>query len=1215
MTRPVQQVPSAPASAEPSSPDQSSDVIRVAAPERSTDDDVKMLPPDDVTWEVPAPDSVATMPSDAQSPAADATGIADSADSADTTVTVTRSATAEADPASTTTTHTPVAESTPVTHPPVSQPDAADPTASGVQRMAAELFDMLESGPQSTEVDELDEVAEAAPGEFGHEATLLVDDVAVDDVVATEDSSADQSHVEEAVDFELRQTEASEARPSTTATQNTRPQPAGAQPGSIAARGPVAQQTPVTAPDRVPAQPMPAPVAPAPIAPAPMPAMPSVVHVPVPVPTAMPAAQAAAADVAAEIRPEIPVKLPEADAVGVPQEQLKANEPEEAKAPAAADAESAETKTQQAALKKARKRLKEYVNEARKDLFRVQEDPKAELPKKISKLLDELSAAKDLKTSQAVLKRLGATRAAAIVSPLQERASSPSVGEPLKLAMIDAVAGVSDAASSQFLLTLLSDPSTAVVEESIRNLVRLQRPESLLPLIAAALVRSSSRSVLTEALTSQDQSVSEQIVDRLKKLLSHDDEDIVVVAIGLLAKVQSEGHFKQFTRLAERDSPEIRAAAMEALVSTGEKQAVRILNKAMKDDAPVVRAAAASGLGQIHSPKSSLLLLSGLNDEEVRVRRSCARSLTLIDDERIPKGVALALKKEDDPTTIEYLLQGLGQTGSPAAFETLERYLNSGDTEMCHRAMATLRKLRDRKSARLILPFLDDSNVDTRRQAVETLGMLGEPKTTDRLRELLKTDKTAEVRAASARALGELGGESSTAILEEALYDDRSVKIQAIIALGRLQAKGSIPAIMAQLRDAGADVRYHACSALGQMEEIPNPERLLEMLDDRDAMVQRGARAALTKLNISYKKGQALSVVRRLASKLVPSALAGGLPVGGMLVAVLVIGVLGYGGYYLATQGLGGAAASQYRVSTVIDSAVSQDGAYLAVYRRFNVFETWDLSTGDLVNRTQLETAVSGLKFVDGKTVLLLDKGDVRSLDVSTTDITPESFQATDLSAVDANTVSVSANGAYAVSCSIRGRAQVVDLKSMATVGSPFTVRGYKRRSALAVTGDASMVLVGKPDGVVMVLSPETGKGLGSLALGDVLKRPGVELSSMALNPDSSVLAVGTRAGEVLMIDLNALKLIGTPFEGGKPVVNLSFRGDECLFFQEDGAVGICDATYQKSSALTAAFPEEPQQVDVSVDGRFAVGTFEDSKEFVVLNLEQDKVQINTEDD
>lgn len=955
---------------------------------------------------------------------------------------------------------------------------------------------------------------------------------------------------------------------------------------------------PATAPMATPAQPMPM--------------MPNVIHVPVPVPTAMPA-EPAAESIDETSRPEIPVKLPEAGSVGVPESELNREEDEELKLES--DSQSGLGEEQLASLKHARQRLQKFVTSARKDLFLVQENPTDELPRKIRKLVDELGSARDLKATTHVIRRLGSTRMAAIVSPLQEFVKGgAAASEPMKLAVVEAVSQVPDPASSQFLLTLLNDPVTSVVEESIRRLVQLRRDEVLLPLIAVALVRSSNRTVLQEALLSETSSVQLEAVDRLKKLLNHRDEEVVVVAVDLISKLHSEGHFKLFTRLIDRESSAVRGAALEAMVRTGEKQTVRFLNKAMKDQSPVVRASAANGLGQIHSPKSSVLLMGGLLDEDVKVRRSCAKSLTLIDDERIPKGVALALKKETDPATIEYLLQGLGQTGSPAALETLSRYLKSGDKEMCHRAMATLRKLRERKSAKMVLPFLADEHVDTRRQAAETLGLLREPKAASRLREVLKTDAASEVRASAARALGELADNASTSALEEALYDDRAVKVQAIIALGRLQAQSSIPAIMAQLRDAGADVRYHACSALGQMQSIPNPERLQEMLDDRDPMVQRGAKAALEKLGVSYRKGQFVSRLKKIGASLIPSGLAGGIPVGGTLIALVVISVLSYGGYTLLSGGLSTLTGPSFRISQVEHAALSPDGKQLGISRKFRVFETWNLETGELANRLEMKDITSGLQFSDPQTLLRFTSAGAQKL-TSFQDVTLESFEAdSGLKSLSTYIVETTTDGAYAAFCGFAGEVQIVDLKTRQPRGKSFKMKEFVKGSSLAITNDASLILVGAPTGDVIVYQAATGEMVGRVSLSQILKKPKISLTSMALDPASTLLAAGTRSGEIVIIDLNAgLKIVGIPRKEGTSIVKLRFKGRECVFVTTDAVIGLCDASFKSSSTLKTKLPERPDTVQFSLDGQIAVATFSESKEFVVFNVEEDRMMLESD--
>ena len=959
-------------------------------------------------------------------------------------------------------------------------------------------------------------------------------------------------------------------------------------------------------------------------------AQPNFVQVPIPQPT-MPLVEDSgtkdcAAVESAEDRLSPPTRLPPPSATSKSDVQSR-NEEAKTELPVAKsdkqagtpDSESAgdgatAVKELAVATKQRRKRLDRSIEKARKDLLLLQDPLPEKLPRKISKLLAELETV-DAKPEELLVRRIAATRSNAVVGPLEIHfVEAP---ENVRIAIANSLAQIPDAASTAALLNMLREKSASVVEAAsvvkaaIRSLVLLGRDESLLPLLYSALVSASNRSVLQAAMLEKDDKTQADFADRLKKFLNHKDDNIAVVAVGLISSLHGESRLKLYSKLLTRESEALRAAALEALGQSGENQAVQFLNAAMKDESAVVRAAAATGLTQIHSPKSSVLLMHGLQDPEVRVRRNCAKALTQIEDERIAKGVALVLKKETDPAAIEYLLQALGKNGSQEALVTLRKYLDSDDKRLIQRALTTMKRLRERKGAKLILPFLDHEDSDLRRLAVEALGLCQDPSVLAQLCEVLKGDKVPAVCTAAARALGELKDENAIPILEEALYEDRNTKCQAVIALGKLKSTTSIPALLVQLRDPASEVRYHACVALGQMGELPNPELLRELLDDKDPMVQRGAKAALEKLGVSYKSGRIGSKLRKVAASLVPSSLAGGLPLGATAVAGLVVGVLGYAGYAFMNSGFAGFGGPPLRIGDVQHVSVSPDGKLVSVSRKFKVFETWDLGSGEIIQRMELKRIATGIQFTDASKILVFAGGGAASLETNAA-ATADSAIDTLLKSLSTHRVAMTPDGAMAAFVGFAGDTQIVDLRSRKTVGKRFKIKNFEKESSVAITNDGSLLLIGGMDGRIEVFSPEKGASVGSISLANVLNVNSVSLSSLALDSNSTYLATGTVQGKVLVFNLNdGMKLMGIPHEGKKEIVQLSFMGTQVVYANSAGRFGVCDAEFSSSRTLKVFLSDRPERVSFSLDGRVAVVQFDENKKFAAVDIPQDKLLLD----
>ncbi len=196
---------------------------------------------------------------------------------------------------------------------------------------------------------------------------------------------------------------------------------------------------------------------------------------------------------------------------------------------------------------------------------------------------------------------------------------------------------------------------------------------------------------------------------------------------------------------------------------------------------------------------------------------------------------------------------------------------------------------------------LDDPDAEVRLQAIEGLWENEEASLIDRLINLLESDNSEEVQAAAAVAIGKfallaehqkLTNEQMSRIQEsllaalgdknkspevgrraleaaapinipevkkaiEGAYKSRDVKlrISAIYAMGKSCDSAWLPALLKELSDPEAEVRYEAAGACGELEEESAVPRLIELIDDFDADVQMAAIQALGKIgNIEAKE-------------------------------------------------------------------------------------------------------------------------------------------------------------------------------------------------------------------------------------------------------------------------------------------------------------------------------------------------------------------------
>lgn len=195
---------------------------------------------------------------------------------------------------------------------------------------------------------------------------------------------------------------------------------------------------------------------------------------------------------------------------------------------------------------------------------------------------------------------------------------------------------------------------------------------------------------------------------------------------------------------------------------------------------------------------------------------------------------------------------------------------------------------------------LDDPDAELRRQAIEGLWESEETSLIDPLINLLEKDSSEKVQAAAAVAIGkfallaehqklpdeqmpgiqksllaalsdknkspevrrralEAAAPLSIPEVKKAIEDayesrDRQLRISAIYAMGKSCDSAWLPALIRELSDPEAEVRYEAAGACGELEEESAVPRLIELIDDFDADVQMAAIQALGKIGNTEAK-------------------------------------------------------------------------------------------------------------------------------------------------------------------------------------------------------------------------------------------------------------------------------------------------------------------------------------------------------------------------
>ena len=304
-------------------------------------------------------------------------------------------------------------------------------------------------------------------------------------------------------------------------------------------------------------------------------------------------------------------------------------------------------------------------------------------------------------------------------------------------------------------------------------------------------------------------------------------------------------------------------------LASKDKRVVGKLGRALKDRRYDVRWRAAKALERIGRPAVELLIrvLKGRRSD---MRCWAAGTLGEIGDERAVEPLLRAFKRSADWDVRRTIAQALGEIGDERAVEPLINAFMGHDHPV-HRAAAEALVKIGKPAIEPLIHALKHRFPNTREEAAEVLGEIGDEKAVEPLISMLK-DSGHHERVYPARALGKIGDERAVEPLISALgkwpdtrepirlvggklvyhgvYDefyerDRREVAKALVKVG----KPAVEPLIGALSDNSSRVRMEAAWALGEMGDERTVEPLLSALKYSDDWgLRRMAGMALGKI-------------------------------------------------------------------------------------------------------------------------------------------------------------------------------------------------------------------------------------------------------------------------------------------------------------------------------------------------------------------------------
>jgi HEAT repeat protein len=272
------------------------------------------------------------------------------------------------------------------------------------------------------------------------------------------------------------------------------------------------------------------------------------------------------------------------------------------------------------------------------------------------------------------------------------------------------------------------------------------------------------------------------------------------------------------TALAHATEPRVSLVAAEALVQIG-RPAVESLIVALRDSHYENRPDAARVLGQIGDARALEALTAALQDGDYIVRRAAAEALD-----------GMGWRPRKDETSARYWVakqewKRCAAIGGPAVGPLIAELRPDNVTERLVVEEALVR-IGAPAVEPLISALKDSKSWQVRRDAVEALGEIGDPRAVEPLIAAL-TDLDSGVLGIAAEALGRIGdaravGPLSAMLKDADLWEDRRAAARALGTIGDVRAVGPLSTA---LKDRVPAIREAAAEAL-RMLGTPGVEAL-----------------------------------------------------------------------------------------------------------------------------------------------------------------------------------------------------------------------------------------------------------------------------------------------------------------------------------------------------------------------------------------------------
>lgn len=240
-------------------------------------------------------------------------------------------------------------------------------------------------------------------------------------------------------------------------------------------------------------------------------------------------------------------------------------------------------------------------------------------------------------------------------------------------------------------------------------------------------------------------------------------------------------------------------------------------------------------------------LLSRLQSPDFYEREEAVRNLGSYNEDEAVAGLVMALEDQDMGIR-ELAADLLAQMKGSTASQLLVSFLGHADIGTRNLAAEILVKIGG-EAVEPLLDEIDNEDHDIRKFIVDVLGLIKDKRSVEQICRSLY-DENANVACSAAEALGEIGSKEAVAALIGAFENVEDSRLQAVEALGKIGDPSSLDKLYAFAHSDDPMIQYVVLEAIGNIGLADSVQHLLPFLDDDDGTIAETALMAIISISL-----------------------------------------------------------------------------------------------------------------------------------------------------------------------------------------------------------------------------------------------------------------------------------------------------------------------------------------------------------------------------